>query len=224
MNDQGLSVIKFTNKSSTSALFKASGEYLDPSDDIRNYRKLDDLQILRYEDGKKVYEDFKNWRQVLSSHYEPMVPILWQNRLYATQEHAICAMKFIENNPTFAKTFSLDSDSPYRLGKEVAWAKAAASESGKYKKMNWSRPKDIKPDELLTCEDRESYAEHFAQTVEGIIHSKYRRDDLSRLVLRLTRFAILIEGTNSSRGTTIVPNLQLMNVREDIRRSIEKSK
>lgn len=212
----GLSILRITNEPKSKAPSKDDYDYIDTKDNKSFYKNLVNLQIID-KDGEIV--DVDNWRQVLCSSYEPQVPIIWRDKKYATQDHAIYAMRFIDNNPEFAAKFSLESKSEFCTASAIKWAKAAASEKGKYKKggqVIWTRDKDIIPDEMITTEYTETYMENFNNMVESIMYSRFYHDALSRAVLLLTRFAILIGG-DCDKNSKYKPNIPLMNVRERLR-------
>jgi predicted NAD-dependent protein-ADP-ribosyltransferase YbiA (DUF1768 family) len=194
----GLSIIRFSNKCKAVGLFKASGELLEASDKMSRYT---------------ILETLGNWRRVLSSFYETKVPILWNSKQYATQEHALNAAKFEEYNSEFAEEFSLHSIH----GKDAQWARAAGSLKGKYIKSGktiYSRPSEIKPDESYRNDDSKDAAEKFSKMLEKVIYSKYYNDAHARKVLLSTRYAILTESLGPG-GVKI--QVELMNVRERLR-------
>lgn len=216
LESYGLSVIRFSNKCAAAGLFKGAGEHLDPTDKLYLYFPLEELIS---DDGAP-----NHWRRTLSSFYATKEPIPWRGRHYATQEHAVTAMKFVDKYPEFAEEFALEHPtSPFRHGSEVQWAKDAGSFRGKHRKGNkiiWTRSPEIKPAtevEMYGMDDELKAQEDESRMLEAIMYNKYYYNKYPRDVLLATDYTLLVEGT----GKNLKPQIELMNVRERLRYEAE---
>lgn len=204
-----LSIIQFSNKCTAANLFKLPGEVLHQNDRVEYYKYLDDLastETPKY-----------NWRRVLSSYYTPTTPILYNDKFYSSQEHAINSFKFRKFNTEFAEEFCMFSCSDVKKDyeKDAAWAKWAGSIKGRYVKggkVIYSRPKKIKPDHVIDSdEDPEKLAQETSRILEDVMWSKYHRNDYAKEILLATGYSVLYDKDEKRIA------IELMNVRERLR-------
>ena len=131
-------VFQFYSKSADKPLpGKGAGETIEP----RNIKKFADLASM------------PGWRKVLSNFY--MGPFKLDNRTWNSVEHYYHANKFKKGHPKFYQEFTVESGTD--ISKDPAFAKAAGGKTGKFKKKDWKRPKEIVIDEK-TGETRPLYA------------------------------------------------------------------
>ena len=144
------------------------------------------------------------WRKVLSNFY--MAPFKLDNRTWNSVEHYYHANKFKKGHPEFYQLFTVESDSD--ISKDPAFAKAAGGKTGKYKKMNYKRPKDIVIDEDFFSSGRAQ------QAMEAGQRAKYTQNDIAKQVLLATKNAKL---QHHVRGSPPIIFYDTMKIREELK-------
>ena len=182
-------VFQFYSKSSDKPLpGKGAGEKINPS-------RMKDFADLASMIG---------WRKVLSNFY--MAPFKLDNRTWNSVEHYYHANKFKKGHPEFYQLFTVDSDSD--ISKDPAFAKAAGGKTGKYKKMNYKRPKDIVIDEDFFSSGRN------AEAMEAGQRAKYTQNKVPKAVLLATKDAKL---QHHVRGSPPIVFYDSMKIREELK-------
>jgi len=151
------------------------------------------------------------WRKVLSNFY--MAPFKLDNRTWNSVEHYYHANKFKKSHPEFYQLFTVESDSD--ISKDPAFAKAAGGKTGKYKKMNYKRPKDIVIDEDFFSSGRAQ------QVMEAGQRAKYTQNDIAKQVLLATKNAKL---QHHVRGSPPIIFYDTMKIREELKAPEENKK
>jgi predicted NAD-dependent protein-ADP-ribosyltransferase YbiA (DUF1768 family) len=144
------------------------------------------------------------WRKVLSNFY--MAPFKLDNRNWNSVEHYYHANKFKKGHPEFYQLFTVESDSD--ISKDPIFAKAAGGKTGKYKKMNWKRPKDIVIDEDFFSSSRN------AEAMEAGQRAKYTQNKVPKDVLLATKDAKL---QHHVRGSPPIIFYDSMKIREELK-------
>ena len=144
------------------------------------------------------------WRKVLSNFY--MAPFKLDNRTWNSVEHYYHANKFKKGHPEFYQLFTVESDSD--ISKDPAFAKAAGGKTGKYKKMNYKRPKDIVIDTDFFSSGRAQ------QVMEAGQRAKYTQNDIANRVLLATKNAKL---QHHVRGSPPIIFYDTMKIREELK-------
>lgn len=151
------------------------------------------------------------WRKVLSNFH--MAPFKLDNRTWNSVEHYYHANKFKKNHPDFYQLFTVESDSD--ISKDPAFAKAAGGKTGKYKKMNYKRPKDIVIDEDFFSSGRAQ------QIMEAGQRAKYTQNEIPKRVLLATKNAKL---QHHVRGSPPIIFYDSMKIREELKAPEENKK
>jgi predicted NAD-dependent protein-ADP-ribosyltransferase YbiA (DUF1768 family) len=184
------SVLMFNSKSKAVKPFSGAQETLALGDSLDNY------SLLCAHTG---------FRKVLSAFHVTAAPLSFHgDRLYATQEHAYHAQKFIRLHPEFARLFDLRSGSVFCTNPVLA--KMAGGKSGKVrveKKVVYQRPKNVAMDPEFSST---------GEVMVKIFTAKYRADAAARAILLGTGNAILTHWTRG-KSAAIVEH-DLMRVRE----------
>jgi len=159
-------VFQFYSKSADKPLpGKGAGETIEP----RNIKKFADLNGL------------SGWRKVLSNFH--MGPFKLDNRMWNSVEDYYHANKFKKNNQKFYQQFTVESGTD--ISKDPAFAKAAGGKTGKYKKKDWKRPKEIVIDEDFFSSGRN------VKTMEAGQMAIYSQNEQAKEVLLATKDAKL---------------------------------
>ena len=223
---KGVSTISFHNHVHSKALFALRSEKLDASDSLQNYSDLQVLsthkQLVETSDDSKKIAKLFNWRYVLSSHYATQRPFLYEDQLFATQEHALLFYKFpcTAENDDFQLLFTAPSASTVSGGHQVQEAVKLATSKAATKKNTGIQVNLYHYDQHVDSTNRCN------TLIEEIMYAKFSSDDLARQVLLATGETILIDtGKTSSvknltkciRESTNDVQIELMNVRARIR-------
>jgi len=183
-------VFQFYSKSADKPLpGKGAGETIEP----RNIKKFADLAAM------------PGWRKVLSNFY--MGPFKLDNRTWNSVEHYYHANKFKKGHPKFYQKFTVESGSD--ISKDPAFAKAAGGKTGKYKKKDWKRPKEITIDEDFFSSGRNQ------QVMEAGQRAKYSQNRVAKDVLRATKDAKL---QHHVRGQPPIVFYDSMKIREEMKK------
>jgi len=181
-------VFQFYSKSADKPLpGKGSGEIIEP----RNIKKFAELASL------------VGWRKILSNFF--MGPFKLENRTWNSVEHYYHANKFKKGNPAFYQQFTVESGSD--ISKDPAFAKAAGGKTGKYKKKDWKRPKEIVMDEDFFSSGRNRQAMEAGQL------GKYTQNEVAKAVLLATKDAKL---QHHVRGQPPIVFYDSMKIREQL--------
>ena len=143
------------------------------------------------------------WRKVLSNFH--MAPFKLDNRTWNSVEHYYHANKFKKNHPDFYQLFTVESDSD--ISKDPAFAKAAGGKTGKYKKMNYKRPKDIVIDDDFFSSGKAQ------QVMEAGQRAKYTQNEIPKRVLLATKNAKL---QHHVRGSPPIIFYDSMKIRDEL--------
>uniref|UniRef100_A0A6C0C5K9 NADAR domain-containing protein n=1 Tax=viral metagenome TaxID=1070528 RepID=A0A6C0C5K9_9ZZZZ len=188
--DEG-TVFQFYSKSSDKPLpGKGAGEKIDPKN-IKQFAELASMS---------------SWRKVLSNFY--IGPFKLDNRTWNSVEHYYHANKFKKGNPEFYEQFTLESGTD--ISKDPAFAKSAGGKTGKFKKKDWKRPKDIVIDEDFFSSGRNQ------QAMEDGQRAKYTQNETAKNVLLATKDAKL---QHHVRGQPPIVFYDSMKIREELKKN-----
>ena len=184
-------VFQFYSKSADKPLpGKGAGEIIEP----RNIKKFADLASM------------PSWRKVLSNFY--MGPFKLDNRTWNSVEHYYHANKFKKGHPKFYQEFTVESGTD--ISKDPVFAKAAGGKTGKFKKKDWKRPKEIVIDEDFFSSGRNQ------QVMEAGQRAKYSQNEVAKAVLLATKDAKL---QHHVRGQPPIVFYDSMKIREELKSS-----
>ena len=158
---------------------------------------------LEYEKKYMELSKIKDWRKKLSNFDN--VRFSLDGHTWNSVEHYYQANKFKRNNPDFYNKFTAESNT--EMSKDPAMAKAAGSESGKFKKL-LIRPKEVVVD-FDFFEGKNS-----DQVMERAMRAKFSQDEPSKRTLLETKDAKL---NHFSRGSPPVTYYNLMRVRNELK-------
>ena len=182
-------VFQFYSKSADKPLpGKGAGETIEP----RNIKNFADLASM------------PGWRKVLSNFY--MGPFKLDNRTWNSVEHYYHANKFKKGHPKFYQEFTVESGTD--ISKDPVFAKAAGGKTGKYKKKDWKRPKEITIDEDFFSSGRNQ------QAMEAGQRAKYSQNEVAKDVLLATKDAKL---QHHVRGQPPIVFYDSMKIREQLK-------
>ena len=182
-------VFQFYSKSADKPLpGKGAGEIIEP----RNIKKFADLASM------------PSWRKVLSNFY--MGPFKLDNRTWNSVEHYYHANKFKKGHPKFYQEFTVESGTD--ISKDPVFAKAAGGKTGKFKKKDWKRPKEIVIDEDFFSSGRNQ------QVMEAGQRAKYSQNEVAKAVLLATKDAKL---QHHVRGQPPIVFYDSMKIRDQIK-------
>uniref|UniRef100_A0A6C0EMN1 NADAR domain-containing protein n=1 Tax=viral metagenome TaxID=1070528 RepID=A0A6C0EMN1_9ZZZZ len=182
-------VFQFYSKSADKQLpGKGAGETIEPRN-IKNFANLASMP---------------GWRKVLSNFY--MGPFKLDNRTWNSVEHYYHANKFKKGHPEFYQQFTVESGTD--ISKDPAFAKAAGGKTGKYKKKDWKRPKEIVIDEDFFSSGRNQ------QVMEAGQRAKYSQNEVAKDVLLATKDAKL---QHHVRGQPPIVFYDSMKIREELK-------
>jgi predicted NAD-dependent protein-ADP-ribosyltransferase YbiA (DUF1768 family) len=187
-NDGSSSVFMFFSGSADCKAGKGTKEFLKSDEDSQG----------TYSELNKI----KNWRKVLSAFHVCETPFEYNGQTYWTQEHAYHASKFPQH-PEFAQLFCSNSNSGWE--KDPATAKSMGGKSGKAKRRNIFRPKNVTMDKSFNS--KKSFIR------KGIMRAKYTSNKLCKDVLLATKKAIL---THWTRGVPQHVDTDLMDIRDGL--------
>jgi len=183
-------VFQFYSKSADKPLpGKGAGERIEP----RNIKQFADLAAM------------PGWRKVLSNFY--MGPFKLDNRTWNSVEHYYHANKFKKGHPEFYQQFTVESGTD--ISKDPAFAKAAGGKTGKYKKKDWKRPKDVVIDADFFSSGRNQ------QVMEAGQLAKYSQNEAAKAVLLATKDAKL---QHHVRGQPPIIFYDSMKIREELKK------
>jgi predicted NAD-dependent protein-ADP-ribosyltransferase YbiA (DUF1768 family) len=182
-------VFQFYSKSADKPLpGKGAGEIIEP----RNIKKFADLASM------------PGWRKVLSNFY--MGPFKLDNRTWNSVEHYYHANKFKKGHPKFYQEFTVESGTD--ISKDPVFAKAAGGKTGKFKKKDWKRPKEIVIDEDFFSSGRNQ------QVMEAGQRAKYSQNEVAKDVLLATKDAKL---QHHVRGQPPIIFYDSMKIRKELK-------
>ena len=183
-------VFQFYSKSADKPLpGKGAGETIEP----RNIKQFADLAAM------------PGWRKVLSNFY--MGPFKLDNRSWNSVEHYYHANKFKKGHPEFYQQFTVESGTD--ISKDPAFAKAAGGKTGKYKKKDWKRPKDVVIDADFFSSGRNQ------QVMKAGQLAKYSQNEAAKAVLLATKDAKL---QHHVRGQPPIVFYDSMKIREELKK------
>ena len=160
-------------------------------------------------------EDFPDlkghWRKALSNFYaDPAGLFEMDDSTFASGEHGYHYGKFIEENPEFAKKFTLESNSEF--SKDPKMAKAAGGETGVYRyKKDGSTKTVILRKKTITMDHGFDSAMHMKRVLEA----KFTGNKAMRDILLGTKNARLVHYV--TRGENEVWN-DLMDIRSKLKK------
>jgi predicted NAD-dependent protein-ADP-ribosyltransferase YbiA (DUF1768 family) len=182
-------VFQFYSKSADKPLpGKGAGETIEPRN-IKNFAEL---------------ASRPGWRKVLSNFY--MGPFKLDNRTWNSVEHYYHANKFKKGHPEFYQQFTVESGTD--ISKDPAFAKSAGGKTGKFKKKDWKRPKEIVIDEDFFSSGRNQ------QAMEAGQRAKYSQNEVAKDVLLATKDAKL---QHHVRGQPPIVFYDSMKIREELK-------
>jgi len=185
-------VFQFYSKSADKPLpGKGSGEKIQ----AKNTKKFAELSSI------------PAWRKVLSNFY--MGPFKLDDRTWNSVEHYYHANKFKNANPKFYEQFTVESGTD--ISKDPVFAKVAGGKSGKYKKKDWKRPKEVVLDKDFFSSGKNERVMEKGQA------AKYSQNEKAKMVLLATKDAKL---QHHVRGQSPIVFYDSMRIREKLNKKL----